>query len=240
MDASDALEARERTCELRFANTTHYHIDFDLNIGLTDNQLDFLKTHVSSRDDINAVTFQASKDCAEVSMSNGMYIPSSRVLSLKEQIENTKISIKKIQNIIGTSRDIGIENNNFYPTGAYKISTSLEFLLSILEFNNLDLLLDIAHALVTCANSSYEYQEYIEKLLATGKCNQLHLCQPTYKYTLDGISAKDSHEIPSMELTESTIFLAKKWNINNLTIEYYKDSQTLVSYLKYLKSTYKF
>ena len=38
---SDYLEARERTSHLRFANTTHYHIDFDINIGLDQNQLDF-------------------------------------------------------------------------------------------------------------------------------------------------------------------------------------------------------
>ena len=31
--ASDFLEARERTADLRLDNTTHYHIDFDLNLG---------------------------------------------------------------------------------------------------------------------------------------------------------------------------------------------------------------
>ena len=44
---SDCLEARERTCQLHFQNTTHYHIDFDLNLGLSEKQLDFLIEHVA-------------------------------------------------------------------------------------------------------------------------------------------------------------------------------------------------
>ena len=42
ISCSDALEARERTATLNFPSTTHYHIDFDLNIGLTSPQIDFL------------------------------------------------------------------------------------------------------------------------------------------------------------------------------------------------------
>ena len=57
-NASDWLEARERTADLRIPNTTHYHIDFDLNIGLTDDNLDFLRNQVSPRDEIQNLTFQ--------------------------------------------------------------------------------------------------------------------------------------------------------------------------------------
>ena len=46
---SDALEARERTAKLNFSPTTHYHIDFDLNIGLTSTQIDFLSNYVKPR-----------------------------------------------------------------------------------------------------------------------------------------------------------------------------------------------
>ena len=42
---SDGLEARERTCELKLNKTTHYHIDFDLNLGLSEKQIQFLIDH---------------------------------------------------------------------------------------------------------------------------------------------------------------------------------------------------
>ena len=236
---SDKLEARERTCNLHLENTTHYHIDFDLNLGLNNKQIEFLEQHVKPRENITTLTFQASKDCEKVTIEDGMYFPNSEIIPIKQQIETTKQTITHIQSIVGTHRVIGIENNNFYSTGAYNISTSLDYLLAVLEFNNLELLFDVAHALVTCANSSIDYEIYSNKLLATGKCNQFHLCQPTYFYDLNGISAKDSHEIPNYELTESSISLAKKWGVKNLTVEYYKNADILTSYLKYLKSNNK-
>ena len=46
---STALEARERTSKLRLPNTTHYHIDFDLNLGLTEENISFLRNEVKDR-----------------------------------------------------------------------------------------------------------------------------------------------------------------------------------------------
>ena len=55
---SDGLEARERTCELKLNKTTHYHIDFDLNIGLSNNQIEFLEQHVKPRENIKHLPFK--------------------------------------------------------------------------------------------------------------------------------------------------------------------------------------
>ena len=236
---SDYLEARERTCTLRFPKTTHYHIDFDLNLGLNDNQIDFLKNHVRDREYITNLTFQAHKDCNEIIWKDGIAYPVSNIIPLKKQVENTKLSIKKIKNIVGTHRFIGIENNNYLFPSVHDISTSLSYLLAVLELNDLHLLFDISHALVTCANKSYEFENYANQLLSTRKCLQMHLCQPTYEYSLKGVEAKDSHEIPTIELTDLTLDLAKKWKIENITVEYYKNADTLVAYLKYLRSRIK-
>ena len=128
IDFSDQLEARERTCKLRLPKTTHYHIDFDLNLGLTDDHILFLEREVKPREEIKTLTFQASKDCEKVKISDGRYIPASRIIPLDEQITNTIDSIKKIKDIVGNERNIGIENNNYYSTGAYDICTSKDLL----------------------------------------------------------------------------------------------------------------
>jgi len=232
---SDFLEARERTAQLDFKSTTHYHIDFDLNIGLTEKQIEFLEIYVKPRENIRTLTFQASRDCEKTIIKEGVYYPDSKILSLKDQIENTKNSIVKIENIIGTERLIGIENNNFYPSGAYEICTSTEYLESIINLNNCHLLFDIAHAIVTCSNKSIPFMKYSKKLLSTEKCFQMHLCQPSYLFEYGKIIAKDAHNIPSFELTELSISLCKKYGIDFLTIEYYKKAENLVSYLKFLK-----
>ena len=238
-EVSDFLEARERTCTLRFKNTTHYHIDFDLNLGLSDQQLQFLKDHVYPRDEIRVITFQAARDSVKVKLKNGLFFPDSNIIEISDQIKNTKDSISKIQNILGKDRLIGIENNNYYPTGAYDICTSTEYLNEITNSDNCHLLFDIAHALVTCANKKISFSNYSETLLKTGKCFQIHLCQPAYLFKNNIYSAIDAHDIPSLEITELAISLGQNWNIEFLTIEYYKDATKLISYLKFIKKQIK-
>ena len=161
---SDALEARERTCELNLNKTTHYHIDFDLNIGLNNNQIEFLEKHVKPRENIKTLTFQAARDCNHVILKNNMYYPNSLPLTIYEQLENTKKSVKKIQDIVGSFRNIGIENNNYYPTGAY-IFVPPEFLISCFEDIGLHLLFDVAHAIVTCTNKNLSFKDYFKNFL---------------------------------------------------------------------------
>lgn len=237
IDNSNFLEARERTCQLNFPNTTHYHIDFDLNIGITEKQTEFLKKHVKPREEIRTLTFQAARDCKKIKIRDGVYFPDSEIIPLSDQVYNTKKSILEIQDIVGTDRKIGIENNNFYDSGAYDICTSIDYLFEIINLDNCHLLFDIAHALVTCANKNIPFSYYSEKLLETKKCLQMHICQPTYIFNEKGISAKDSHNLPSFELTELSISLCKKYGIKLLTIEYYRDTAKLVNFLKYLKNS---
>ena len=65
---SDELEARERTSSLRFNKTTHYHIDFDLNLGITNKQKEFLYEYVKERDEIQTLTVQLTRDTEDFSM----------------------------------------------------------------------------------------------------------------------------------------------------------------------------
>lgn len=239
IESSDFLEARERTANLRFNNTTHYHIDFDLNLGINEKQIQFLIDNVQPRNEIEFITFQASRDCEKIKSKNGIYYPESQAFTLEEQLKNTKQSILKIQNILGKDRKIGIENNNYYPTGAYDICTSSEYISEIVNTLNCHLLLDIAHALVTCANKEISFEKYTNSLLKTEKCSQIHICQPKYLYNHKKIMAIDSHDIPSFELTDLSIKICKEWNINFITIEYYKDAEILISYLNFIRKFIK-
>ena len=79
------------------------------------------------REEIHTLTFQASRDCEDVELQDGLYHPKSRSLSISEQVVNVKNTVSKIRDIVGSDRQIGFENNNYYPSGAYDICTSLEF-----------------------------------------------------------------------------------------------------------------
>ena len=80
IEVSDYLEARERTCKLKFEKTTHYHIDFDLNLGINDQQLQFLKDHVCPREEIRTLTFQAARDSEKIKIKNGIFYPNSNII----------------------------------------------------------------------------------------------------------------------------------------------------------------
>ena len=232
---SDELEARERTCDLNFPNTTHYHIDFDVNIGLTNDQIVFLENHVKPRENIHTLTFQAARDCQEVELRDNRYFPKSKPLDLNEQIENTKKSINQIKNIVGSFRNIGIENNNFYDTGAYGICTTPEFLTQACLKTDCHLLFDFAHAFVTCINRKLSFEDYKNELLNNINCKQIHLCEPTLFSENGKEYAIDSHNLPSSVNTKECIDILRNWKIQYLTIEYYKDVNGLIRYLPYLR-----
>jgi len=232
---SDGLEARERTCNLRFKKTSHYHIDFDLNLGLTEKQKDFLICHVKDRDDIKVLTFQATKDFEKTTIKNGMYHPIGTRLKIDEQLARTKKSIKEIKDIVGSNKIIGLENNNYYPSSAYDIATSKEFIVEAANQNNINLLFDYAHAKVSCINRKENFEDYTNFLLKNTNCIQLHLCKHRIDISQDKFLAIDAHDIPCEEITEDALNLCKKYSsISALTIEFYKDSDTLINYLKTL------
>ena len=104
---STSLEARERTSKLRLPKTTHYHIDFDLNIGLTEDNINFLKNEVKDWQGIHTLTFQISKDSEKVQIKKGMFYPESEPLEEKTQIENFKKSLKIVRDIVGTDKTYG-------------------------------------------------------------------------------------------------------------------------------------
>lgn len=233
IDRSDYLEGRERTVALNLPNTTHFHIDFNLNHGLNEQQLEFLKDNLRDRNDLRVVTFQAATDCEHYTIKDGLCYPASNLLSFDQQIANATSSVRKIRDILGSEISIGIENNNYYSTGAFDICTSEAFLLHVIDKNDLHLLYDIAHAAVTCYNRKISLQSYQSQLM-TAPCRQIHLCEPTIP--VDGCGfATDTHNLPTNESLLSALALAKAYSIPFLTIEYYKDSNDLIMLLAKLK-----
>ena len=236
---STTLEARERTSTLRLPKTTHYHIDFDLNIGLTEENIDFLKREVKDRQEIHTLTFQISKDSESVQIKNGIFYPKSVPLAEKTQIENFKSSLKVIRDIVGTERTIGFENNNYFNTGAYSLCTSENFIIKLLEVTDAKLLFDYSHAFVSCFNRGHDFENYAKSLLSTQKCIQMHLCEVNYIYKNNVPICIDAHDIPSPRTTSKAIELISKYRISSLTIEYYKDKRILLNYLGYLNNIIK-
>jgi uncharacterized protein (UPF0276 family) len=98
--------------------------------------------------------------------------------------------------------------------------------------NNLFLLLDIAHAMVSAHNKNTSYEEYISRL-PLDRLIQLHICQPTL---IEGCIAQDTHNEPNDDMFKEVIRLLNKYqSIKYLTIEYYKDKDILITSINKLR-----
>ena len=229
---SDCLEVRERSLNSELADQHLFHIDIDLTHKWDKNLKEYLKNSFSKKPELKLVTLQATRCCKGEELLDGIFQLNGKVYTRDEMLNHSIINTKWIRNILGSKMLIGLENNNYYPTPAYDIITDGDFIAKVIEKNNLFLLLDIAHAMVTAHNKKISYDQYIATL-PLDKMIQLHICQP--ELHTEGI-ARDTHNEPNHEMYLEVIRLIKKYpTILYLTIEFYKDKDILISSIKKLR-----
>ena len=96
---------------------------------------------------------------------------------------------------------------------AYDVVTDGDFICQVVNQNNLYLLLDIAHAMVTAHNKQIDYNQYISTL-PLDKLIQLHICQPELN---KGEIAFDAHNEPNNAMYSEVNRLIKVSTIKYLT-----------------------
>jgi hypothetical protein len=235
-EVSDCLEARERTAELQFEKQWLFHIDIDLPHNWGHKIKEYLRDNLSLKPELKLVTLQASRVCEGLVVEGGIAQLSGKIYSETEMIQNAKKNVDWLRNTLGDEVKIGMENNNYYPTKAYDIVTSGEFISELIESCNIHLLLDIAHAMVTAHNMRLNYSEYIATL-PLNRLIQLHICQPNIPES--SIVATDAHEVPDDLMIQHARQLSEQYkSIEYLTIEYYKDKNLLIDSINKLREAF--
>ena len=231
-DVSDCLEVRERSLDSKCENQFLFHIDIDLTHKWDENLREYLKNSLSKKTDLKLVTMQATRCCHGENIINGMFQLDGKIYSRQEMFDYSIENTKWLRNILNDNVSIGLENNNYYPSPAYDIVADGDFITQVLEENNLFLLFDIAHAMVTAHNKKISYGQYISTL-PFEKLIQLHICQPELP---EGGIARDAHNEPNHEMYLEVLRLIKKYpTIKYLTIEYYRDKNILIGSIKKLR-----
>ena len=168
-------------------------------------------------------------------IQNAVFQPGGKEYSREEMLAIARNNFIKIKSMFGKEVKLAVENNNYYPTEAYKIVTNPDFIKTIVEENDIYFLFDIAHSKVSAHNYSVSYIDYV-KGLPLNRCLQLHICRHGINETTG--SAFDAHYPPSAEdLLEVIDYVKKHTTIEYLTIEYYKDASLLVELLKEFKKS---
>ena len=229
---SDCLEVRERSLDSKLDKQYLFHIDIDLTHEWDDELKNYLQNALNKKPELKLITLQATRCCKEENLVDGIFQLNGESYTEEEMISYSLNNTKWLREVINDTVLIGLENNNYYPTPAYDIITEGDFISKVIYNNDLFLLLDIAHAMVSAHNKKTSYEEYI-LTLPLDRLIQLHICQPTL---VEGGIARDTHNEPNNEMYLEVLRLIKKYpTIKYLTIEYYKDKDILISSINKLR-----
>ena len=223
-EVSDCLEVRQRSLGSVLPKQWLFHIDIDISLEWNDEIRDYLKNAFKIKSELKLVTFQATRCCQGERIVDGKFQLSGTVYTEQEMLNHASENVTWLRAVLKKEIKIGLENNNYYPTPAYDLVTDGSFVTKLVEQNNIYLLLDIAHAMVTAHNKKIEYLDYIDTL-PLEKLIQLHICQPVLPV---GEIAQDTHDDPTPEMLDEIIRLIKLFpQVEYLTVEYYKDKYIL-------------
>lgn len=228
---SDFLEGRDHSPILNAEKEIIFHSDLQPIHRLHEIDFDNLVEIKRKRPNLKLVSFHLASCYKAPKLINGIFEASGLKLNRLQMIENARLNILKIKEILGDNIFIAVENNNYLKTEAYDIITDPGFINEIVVTNNIKFLFDIAHAHISAFNLGISFESYIEKL-PLNHTIQLHICKCTY----DGDMALDSHLCPdNVELKEIQNLLQKLPELKYLTIEYYQDPKLLINALSNFK-----
>jgi uncharacterized protein (UPF0276 family) len=227
VENSDVLECRDRSIEhndnLNMQELFHCELQPIHEWG--DVEWEFLQKIKDTKPNLKLLTLHLASCCDKPSLGGRAFDLGGREYTREEMKNFAKENFIKIKIIFGNDIDIAVENNNYYPTEAYRDVTEAKFISEIVNDNSLRFLFDIAHAKVTCFNNNTSFERY-KRELPLDKAIQIHICS----YSIDDelSQAYDAHNYPNEEeLLEVKKIISECKNVKYLTVEYYKDIENL-------------
>ena len=123
---------------------------------------------------------------------------------------------------------VAVENLNYFPTSAYDHVCDPDFISKIVRDNDIYLILDMAHAMISAHNLNFSPEDYFTRL-PLDRVKEIHL---SAHGMLDG-NWRDLHNRPNRE-TYALLEMLKSHVKNDayLIIEFYKDFAELIEIYK--------
>lgn len=160
------------------------------------------------------------------------YRPRSKILSAQEMEDKISDRISYVRN--NYSGEIALENLNFFKSPAYEHVCEPDFITKIVRQNDIYLLLDVAHALVSAFNMNIRASDYISSL-PLDRVIEMHISGPAI---INGI-CRDSHDKPGDFIFETldSILPMVRPDVY-VAVEYYKDYSEMVDIYGKLEKKY--
>jgi uncharacterized protein (UPF0276 family) len=232
---SDTLECRDRTFSYSSKNQSLFHCEIQPIHELRDSDFHYIENIKKHKQNLELMTFHLASSCRSPKSVDKMFVLGHNDNYTEEQLlTNAENNFKIIKKILGDHISIAVENNNYYPTEAYKYITEPEFINQVMSDSDLFLLFDIAHAKVTSYNQKIRYETYRDALNLS-RAIQVHICE--FDVNKEKGLAYDAHNLPSDSEYAEVKFLVDNYKgIKYLTIEFYRDVELLIASLNKFKS----
>ena len=232
ISVSDCLECRDDTILENYSGEELYHCELQPIHIWNDSEISLLERIVERKRSLKVISFHMASSCTNPQLIGNRFERGDVYYDREELLQNAKRNFEKIRSILGHEMKFAVENNNYFPTAAYEHIADAKFITEIVHSCNLFFLFDLAHAHISAANMNTTYSSYV-KQLPIDSAIQLHISR--FAFDDDGM-AYDSHEIPSKFEWSKVVQLMKKNKRDYVSIEYYKDTKTLVKELSHLRS----
>jgi len=226
---SDVLEWRHGIDSgVRSNKQRIYHAEESIVEPWSDEEVAAIAQRIE-REHITYVSFHVAACYVKPPVEQGTFVPKGEAMSEQEMRANVATNVARLR-VSGVLIPIGIENNNYFPTGAYEIVTDPAFLTRLMVDTDLVHLLDIAHAEITAKHTGLTLDAYLAALPL----------ERTIQFHISGITRReegylDTHgplaEVDWQQLQE---IRTRCPNLQYLTLEYYRDPAVLISMLERL------
>ena len=229
---SDCLERRDHSPIGPWEKIELFHTDIQPIHPITDIEWNYLARVRLENPNLKLISFHLSSNYKYPSLVDGQFFPNGHCSSRDQLLSTSRKNIQQIKKIFGGQIKLAVENNNYYPTPAYKHVCDPNFIFQLVRENKINFLFDIAHAKVTCVNSNQNYFKYVDELPLCSLI-QVHICR--HDLRSDGL-AIDAHKPPEENDFQEVAKLFNKTKFDYLTIEYYKSTSVLIELLKKFKT----
>jgi len=232
---SDCLELRQNYSYNESKKNKLFHFEFQPIHHFSSIDFNYIDEVIKKNKHLELISFHMASCYDKPKIINGKFVPGGRKYSPDEMYKNAKKNFSVINQIVGDSIKIAVENNNYLRTSAYQHIADPSFISKIILDNNIYFLYDLAHGFISAYNLGINYDQYL-KSLPIDKIIQLHICRSSIKNN----EAYDAHFLPDKRVYNEVIELIKhSRNLKFLTIEYYRDSKKLIESIKKLKKLIK-
>jgi len=225
IEASDCLECRDYSVKEIYKNQEVFHCNLQPIQDLGQEEFIYLMNIKKEKKNLKLISFHMASCYDAPIIKEGRFLPGGNKLTRDSLILNANRNLVRIKEIFGPMVDIAVENNNYYRTEAYDYITNPEFISEVVINNNINFLLDIAHAKISAVNQDVSFENYISRL-PLGRLIQIHISRAGYN---DKGEIIDKHDLPESEEIDEVVNLLRIYRkVKYLTIEYYHNTKILI------------